>query len=337
MVGRISRGRLAVLAVVVLSAMGSAGCDEHAMVLSPDHLDRGLVIVLPGIDGVALHNLGLAEALRDAPVPAGVEIWIWTSPLGPLFNQTAMEHNRSMAAELAVRIGRYRSEHPDGSVVLIGHSGGTAIAVWAAESLAASAGQIDGIIMLGSSLSPGYDLSPALLRIRRGIVNVYSSSDGGLLGVGTAMVGTMDRLSSAGAGKVGFRGAPGRVYQVAWDSSMARYDYHGDHFSCCAKRFATAYLAPLVAAEDWDQQLLNSLGQDEAMRVASVSKRGGQTFQREFFRMPISERILSLALGMGNSARAVSGIHRTAAHPRARARPRRCVHRNACSVTEKWL
>jgi len=248
--------RTIVLAALSLAALG--GCDERAISFSTHHADKGLVIVLPGIDGVALHNMGVADALAAGDVPAAVELWNWTSPLGPLFNQTAMEHNRQVAGQLARRIERYRSEHSDGAVFLIGHSGGTAIAAWAVEALDPSAGDVDGIVMLGSSLSPTYDLSAALSRCRRGIVNFYSAGDAGLLGAGTAMFGTMDRQSADGAGRIGFAMHRTTLVQVPWEAGMSKLGYNGDHFSCCAKKFIAAYVVPLLSSETWDQTVLAS-------------------------------------------------------------------------------
>ncbi|MCE5276945.1 MAG: alpha/beta fold hydrolase [Planctomycetaceae bacterium] len=233
----------------------AGGCDGEGLIVSRQHLDEGLVIVLPGIDGGGFRNLAIADALKEQNVPAAVEIWDWTSPLGPLFNQTAMDANRARAADLARRIARYHKEYPNGQVYLIGHSGGTAIAAWAAECLAAEQIALGGIVMLGSSLSPGYDLSTALQATRSGIVNFYSPGDG-VLGGAVSMVGTMDRVNTAGAGKVGFdsRGDGDKLVQVPWTGEMAAAGNYGDHFSCCNGKFIASYVAPLITR--WNQSTL---------------------------------------------------------------------------------
>ncbi|MCE5325024.1 MAG: alpha/beta fold hydrolase [Planctomycetaceae bacterium] len=240
--------------VLACGLLAAGGC-EGAIVAGSDHLDNGLVIILPGIDGGGLRNLAIADALKDQNVPVAVEVFDWTSPLGPLFNQVAVDANHRRAADLAEHIERYRKDHPNGQVYLIGHSGGTAIAAWAAEDLAREGTPLGGIVMLGSSLSPGYDLSTALQATRGGIVNFYSARDS-VLGGAVSAVGTMDRMPTEGAGKVGFdaRGDSEKLVQVAWSEEMASAGNHGDHFSCCDKGFIGAYVAPLITR--WNQPVV---------------------------------------------------------------------------------
>jgi len=238
-----------------------AGC-ESQLVLKADDADRGLVIVLPGIDGRMPYNEIAARHLAEQDIRMAVELRDWTAPLGMLYNQTAVMRNREVAQTVAARIEAYRREHPGRPVFLIGHSGGTALAVWAAEALPADE-PVDGIILLASSLSPTYDLSAALARSRGGIVSFYSPLDGGLLGIGTTLVGTMDGLHGESAGKVGFH-RPGesggsdpypRLYQVAWDPKMIAAGHGGGHFDYMSLGFVSTYIAPLIRASAWDRQV----------------------------------------------------------------------------------
>ena len=143
---------------------------------------------------------------------------------------------------------------------LIGHSGGTAMAVWAAEDLPEGE-QVEGIILLASSLSPGYDLSEALAHTRGGIVNFYSPYDG-ILGAGTALLGTMDGVHSESAGKSGFEVPPGadadygKLYQVPWTPAMREYGNGGDHFGWMATRFISTYVDPLIRSDGWSPELV---------------------------------------------------------------------------------
>lgn len=253
-----------------------AGCGAGGIVMNSRHLDDGLVIILPGIEGRSLSNGSIRQALCDERIPLAVQVYDWTAPLGPLFNQCAYARNREAAAALARHIVEYRRQHPGGRVFLIGHSGGTAIAAWAAEALPPG-DRVDGIIMLASSLSPGYDLTEALHRAEMGIVSFYSNHDDALLGAGTTLFGTMDRVNGASAGKVGFDGlspsysiAAAKLFQIRWSQEMAKTGYVGCHFSCCSGEFIATYVAPLTTAGRWDSRLIANLGQKKPTKVASL-------------------------------------------------------------------
>ncbi|MHC4562828.1 MAG: hypothetical protein ACYS8X_08670 [Planctomycetota bacterium] len=233
----------------LMAAMVCGGCELEAS-LNHEHIDRGLVVVLPGIDGPGLGTGGVMQAVADS-TDLAVTQFDWTVPFAMMVNQTAEGRNRDMAALLAEQIALYQEKHPGASVYLIGHSGGTAVATWAAEVLPAGM-KIDGIFLLASSLSPQYDLSPALANTREGIVSFYSHRDDALLGAGTTAFGTMDRQFCESAGKVGFRSAyggfgGGSLRQVPWTPSMSALGYNGDHFGVCSPAFIREHVAPMMA------------------------------------------------------------------------------------------
>ena len=246
-----------VLAVVVLG-----GCDSR-LVLKSEDLDGGLVIMLPGIDGRSFYSEAACRTVCGEDLGMSVELRDWTAPLGPLYNQTAISRNREVAGAIASRIRSYQRAHPGRPVFLIGHSGGTAIAVWVAEALPTGE-QVEGIILLAASLSPGYDLSNALAHTRGGIVSFHSPLDAGLLGVGTTLIGTMDGVHGESAGKSGFR-VPDRtarpaeyakLFQIAWEPRMIEVGHGGGHFSCMGSPFIEAYVRPLVQRTAWDEPLI---------------------------------------------------------------------------------
>jgi len=233
------------LAALGLAAL-SVGCEPLAE-LNAENVDNGLVVVLPGIDGPSLSTLGVMATMASR-TDLAVGQFNWTIPFVPLVNQTATGRNRDMARLLADRIVDYRRRHPDRPVYLIGHSGGTAVAVWTAEALPADV-KVDGIFLLASSLSPGYNLSRAIAQTRGPIVNVYSKRDSGLLGGGTSMIGTMDGRHGSSAGHVGFRsrgtwGYGDRLIQIPWKPAMSKLGYNGDHFSVCSPAFLESYVIP---------------------------------------------------------------------------------------------
>ena len=63
-------------------------------------------------------------------------------------------------------------------------------------------------MLLSPALSPTYDLAPALSAVRREMVVFWSPLDVIVLGLGTRIFGTIDRIKTVSAGLVGFRGPP---------------------------------------------------------------------------------------------------------------------------------
>ncbi|MCK5113975.1 MAG: hypothetical protein KAR11_04360, partial [Phycisphaerae bacterium] len=183
--------------LAVMAAM-FGGCNSQPFV-NPERLERGLVVVLPGIEGRGILNAAICRGLNDGGVSCAIELYDWTSSLGPLYNLRAEEHNLRKAKELARHLLRYQLDYPDRPILIVGHSGGGAMGVWAAEAMEDNR-KIDGLILLNTSLSPDYDLSKALDRTQRGVVNIYSPRDWLLLGWGTSVHGTMDGKHQASAG-----------------------------------------------------------------------------------------------------------------------------------------
>jgi len=246
------------LILLVLCAL--AGCGEPQPYVTRERLERGLLIVLPGVEGRSPFNEAICKGLNEGGVSWAIELRDWTSMWGPLYNQRAEGENRQKARQVADRIVRYRMAHPDRPVVLVGQSGGGAMAVWAAEALPPGQ-QIEGVIMLNPSLSPPYMLDLALERCRRGIVNFYSLEDRLFLGAGTTVAGTMDGRHSQSAGRVGFRipragGTPKsyqRLFQVAWQPKMAATGHRGGHLTSGAEDFVAVYVAPFLLHEEWNE------------------------------------------------------------------------------------
>ncbi len=173
-----------------------------------DRLDCGLILILPGIEGESLLNLGIAQGLRDAGLPHAIEIFDWTrGRLLLLNNLMNLPRNRRQADRLAERIRLYQREYPNRPIYLIGHSGGTALATFALERLGPDQ-PVTGVIFLASALSPDYNLSTALKKTTRGIHHFHSRYDNAYLAFGTKIFGTIDRRHSRAAGNLGFRIPP---------------------------------------------------------------------------------------------------------------------------------
>ena len=98
-------------------------------------------------------------------------------------------------------------------VSLVGKSGGAWIVVRALEGL--PAGSVESVVLLAAAVSPGHDLSRALRAVAREMVVFWSPLDLIVLGAGTWLFGTADRVRTRGAGLVGFRRPSGPGWSEA--------------------------------------------------------------------------------------------------------------------------
>jgi len=275
--------------LLVLAAVILGGCALEGEYISPYvhdiRSDRGLVIVLPGIEGRSPLNEAICDGLVDGGVQWAVDLIDWTSPvpMNYLMNLRDQARNRSKAEEIAHRIIRYKMAYPGRPVVLVGQSGGGGMAVWVAEALPADE-RIDGIIMLAAALSPDYSLDTALAKCDRGIISFYSSNDWFILGVGTTISGTMDGEHTSSAGRVGFYPPLARqsaelyarkLFQIPWQPEMADVGYTGTHLTSGARTFVAQYVAPFVQSQRWDLQYVQAVlgGRAEMPTSAPATRR----------------------------------------------------------------
>lgn len=239
-----------------------SGCADGPY-MSKDRLKKGLVVVCPGIEGPGPLNQAICEGLDVGGVDWAIQVYDWTSRYGPLYNLRAEQRNREMADRLAARVMRYQHRYPQRPVFILGHSGGGAIAVWAAEMMPSDQ-PLDGLVLLSPALSPTYRLARSLANCRRGIVSFHSQRDWVFLGAGTAVCGTMDGRHTSSAGRLGFQVPPddkaakayAKLFQVAWHREMAEVGHTGGHLSSGATYFVTSYAAPLLFRGEWTEQFV---------------------------------------------------------------------------------
>src|SRR5262249_1403025 len=122
---------------------------------------RGVVLVVEGVGGFNIFSTAVRWALPAAGIThEGREV---TSSHG--VGQVPKDpedtgHLRRKAAELAAEIRRLKAEQPDRPVFIVAKSGGTGLALAAAEQLPPET--LERIILLSAAVSPAYDLRPAL-------------------------------------------------------------------------------------------------------------------------------------------------------------------------------
>ncbi|MHC4981880.1 MAG: alpha/beta fold hydrolase [Planctomycetota bacterium] len=249
------------LGLLVIGPLLAAGCDGNGRYLAQERLDKGLVIILPGIEGVSSHNLDVRRGLVMAEVDRALPIHSWGRPVpvaGMLLNQMDIIGNRLAAARIAKMIVNYQDSHPDNPVHIIGHSGGGGIAVFAAEELP-SERKVDGLILLSASISSGYDLTKALSRCRNGIVNFYTRADVGLLMIGTSIAGNVDGARGPAAGAIGFEtpDASAEAEKKAAYQSLFQVELPEElvgssaHTAATRPSFVWTYVAPWVTSATW--------------------------------------------------------------------------------------
>lgn len=218
-----------------------------------DRLDRGLVVILPGIESQSFLNISILHGLLDAGIPHALEIFDWTTGWNPLFlyHLRGWRRNRRVVDRLARRIQDYQRDYPGRPVWLVGHSGGGAMSVLTAEALPEDS-PIAGAILLGPALSPRYSVRPALRRTRHGIWNFHSHGDWLFLGVGTLLCGTLDGRHSPAAGFVGFRHDDATsaehppLVQIPYGLAMLSAFNAGGHFGYANRVFVAEHVAPIV-------------------------------------------------------------------------------------------
>jgi len=252
------------VAATILTVALLAGCSrDEARFLTPQRLETGLVIILPGIEGESPLNHDIRRGLWEGGVGCAMPIYKWGRPIpiaGPLINQMDVIGNRLEARKIAQMVVAYQDTHPGRPVYLIGHSGGGGMAVFAAEALPPGR-QVDGLILLSASLSSGYDLTKALAHTKHGLVNFYTKADIGFLVIGTTLAGNVDGVRGPAAGAVGFetpdataepakREAYSKLYQFELTSRMAG-GLVGAHASTTHREFVARHVAPLIKSGSW--------------------------------------------------------------------------------------
>ncbi len=216
---------------------------------------QGLVLVADGVGGPDLCAVGLQYALAAEGFSYAFENLRWGHGLGRWYKDLTDVGNRDRMARLATEtVAMFAAQHPSAPIFLVGKSGGTGVIVRALEQLPPQT--VESVVLLAPALSPTYDLSQALQAVRGDVFVFWSPLDVIVLGAGTQIFGTIDRVKSASAGLVRFqapkestgdaRHAYKRLRHVGWRPSMAAAGHFGGHLGTDSPRFLRKYVAPLL-------------------------------------------------------------------------------------------
>jgi hypothetical protein len=227
---------------------------------SPLPRQQGLVLVADGVGGLNLCGIALRYVLAAERLPYAIVLFPWGHGLGRWHADLTDAVNRDAKAQLIAQTVRsYKTSNPSDPVFLVAKSGGSGVVVKALEQLDDQ--QVERVVLLAPALSPAYDLTAALRAVRREIVVFWSPLDLLVLGAGTRVFGTIDRVRTASAGLVGFRlpalepldqiqsAQYGKLRQIRWRARMAATGYVGGHFGPDSPAFLRKYVVPLLRAE----------------------------------------------------------------------------------------
>lgn len=238
---------------------GPKAYDVGTRYVTPERADKGVVVILPGIEGEDHAPRDVREGLYNAGISYALIVYRWGSPipgLGMLINQTDVTRNRRQAEEIASQIVTYQQKHPDRPIFMIGHSAGGGIIVFTLEALGriSDAKPIEGAFLLSDSLSADYDLTDALKMTRRGIVNVSNSDDTLMLEAGTRRFGNVDGGHGDSAGRTGFSRRYAKVYErpITDEEIRRRVGVSGNtHYITTNEELIERYAPAWILSETW--------------------------------------------------------------------------------------
>jgi hypothetical protein len=228
---------------------------------------RGLVLVADGVGGLDLCGTALRYVLGAEGLHYAFHVFPWGHGFGRwLADLTNVANRDAKAAVLADAVRRFRTRQPDEPVFLVAKSGGSGVMVKALEQLEENS--VCRAVLLSPALSPRYDLTAALRAVSKEMVVFWSPWDLIVLGAGTRVFGTADRVRTASAGLTGFTlpdaaslsSSPAagsdaerarqyaKLRQVRWAPRMARTGYLGGHVGPDSPIFLRNYVVPLLRA-----------------------------------------------------------------------------------------
>src|SRR5439155_6732649 len=123
-----------------------------------------------GVSGGSGYG-GLTKALSNEHRAARVVSWGAPPPMFFMNFSNQSVHDEA-EQNLANQLKAWHESHRDGTIDLIGHSAGCGVALGALAR--AGEAHVRQVVLLAPSVSPTYDLHPALLHVH-GVVHVFHS------------------------------------------------------------------------------------------------------------------------------------------------------------------
>jgi pimeloyl-ACP methyl ester carboxylesterase len=219
--------------------------------------DQGVVIFVESTRwmGVRWGMRTAARGLRQAGYEGEFLYWKWHSTwraclvIPALVDRGMLEREAQRLADYVVR---RRREHPDRPIHLIGYSGGGFVAVRALELLEGTC-QVDSAAVLAGAFSPRRDLSTACGSLVGSLVISSSLLDWIIVGLGTLLFGTADRVWTPSVGMIGPSGRGDKhlqVISIRWRPGMAVWGHLGGHFSAASAPLMRRWVAGAMGIGD---------------------------------------------------------------------------------------
>ncbi len=236
-----------------LAPWGAKAAKFHESLYTNERRSKGLVIILPGIEGPSSINDEIARGLAVAGISYAIQIVDWrSSKQWSPWHLTKLKFNQQQAARIAARIVDYRRDYGDNPVHLIGHSGGGGIAMLTLEQLPVE-GYVDSVVLLAAAISPEASCMESANRSKTGVWNFCSYGDLPTLGLGTLVFGTIDRRHGFAAGAVGLKppkeitlSEPAMVKNIFFQWKMIKSWNFGGHFGATNAAFVAEFVAPIL-------------------------------------------------------------------------------------------
>lgn len=204
----------------------------------------GVVLFVPGAGGDGTWYRGVNDGLRDAGETRTIRTVGWGMP-GPFFVMNFNDKGVHLRAEqkLADAIARAGA----GPVDIVAHSAGCGVALGALGRLPEGV-SVRRVLLMSPSVSPQYELEPALARVDS-IDVFHSQRDTIFLSWRVSTFGTYDGVKTKAAGNVGFVTDSPKVRQHAWSEGDATLGHDGGHFGATSRAYVRkVYASDLVNA-----------------------------------------------------------------------------------------
>jgi len=213
---------------------------------TPRRRQRGLTLVLGGIEGRSKYNLDMVRGILRSGYRGSVVRFDWNDGVPfwrSLVNLMSRRHHERQSAAVVEYIQHFKQEHPDAPVCMVAQSGGCWIVVRVLERLPKGI-NVATAVLLAPAISPGYDTRPATARCDSELISVGSLGDFFFLGLGTMLLGTSDRVLTPSAGLVGWHHRPPGFVELRWHPSWCRLGYFGNHTTTSTPSFVAAVVGP---------------------------------------------------------------------------------------------
>jgi len=249
--------------VLVLAAVNAVLSIAPHFLTARDHRGGspryGVVIFVESIRwlGVRWGMRTATAGLRAAGFKGELLYWRWHLTWRACLVIPALADRRLLEREsrrLADYIADLRREFPDRPVYLMGYSCGGYVAVRALELLGGTE-KVDAAAVLAGAVSPLRDLRPACRSLTGPLVISSSPADWFIVGLGTLLFGTADRVFVPSMGMIGPWGGARRcekIVSIRWGPRMLGYLHLGGHFSAASSGFIRRIIVPAlgITADD---------------------------------------------------------------------------------------